>query len=224
MIAREDFIYALEKLAKEGDIGTLNDFYSSELKEEDRKVVENALIDAIKAARRKEKAYVLPLLRRDDLSDEILMEAMEACRTVNWQIEPVANILRYKNKSDKIMMQAIEICADSGRISALNETLNRKDLSDAVMIKLADTLAEKGWGSYVSMFLLSRQDISETVRKSAKKSVERAERNDSISPKNAVMEYLGKNKLAGDGVLSETPGKMGRGPAGGKKERGKIRT
>lgn len=224
MITREDFIYALEKLAKEGDIETLKDFYSPELKEEDRKIVENALIDAIRVARRNGKGFVLPILRRDDISDKVLLEAMEACRTVNWQIEPVANILRYKNKSDTVMIQAIEICAENGRISALNEMLNRKDLSDAVMIKLADTLAEKGWGEHVSMFLLGRQDISDAVRKAAKKSIERAERNDNISPKNTVMEYLGKNKLAGDGILSESSEKMRRGPAVGKKERGKIKT
>ena len=224
MIKKEDFVYALGKLAKKGDIEALNDFYSSELDEEDRKLVENALVDAIKAARRNGRGFVLPILRRGDISDKVLLEAMEACRTVNWQIEPVANILRYKNKSDRVMIQAIEICAENGRMSALNETLNRKDLSDAVMIKLADTLAEKGWGNYVSMFLLGRQDISEAVRNAAEKSVERAERNDNKSPKDTVKEYLGKNKLAGDGVLSEISGKMRRGPDDVKKEKGKIKT
>ena len=144
MITKEEFVYALEKLAKKGDIDNLGDCYSTDLDEEDRKLVENALIEAIRVASRKGKGFVLPLLRRDDLSDEILLEAMEACRNIDWQIEPIANILKYKDKSDKVMVTAIEICADNGRISSLTDALKRKDLSDPVMIKLADTLAEKG--------------------------------------------------------------------------------
>jgi|GEM_PF-5989539 len=214
MVTREDFICALEELAKKPDLERLGECYSPDLDEEDRKLVESVLIEAIGTARRSGEGYVLPLLHRDDLSDEILVEAMEACRTIKWQIEPIANILRYKNKSDKVMLKAVEICAESGRVSSLTDALNRKDLSEPVMTKLINVLAEKGWTSYLSMFLLNRHDVSDSIKKVAEKAIEKAERKETLSAYDAVREYIeGRRKqLGGDGVLSETPKNMRRGP------------
>lgn len=208
MTAREDFVYALEKLAKKGDIDTLNDFYSPELAEEDRKFVETALVEAIKTAARKGKGHVLPILRRDDVTDGILLEAMEACRNDCWQVEPIANILREQKKSDEVMLKAVEICGENGRVSALRDALGRKDLSEQVMIKIAVSLAEKGWGSHVSMFLLSRKDVSEKVKEAARNAIERAKIKDAAPPKDAVRQYLEekRNRIGGDGVLSERTG------------------
>lgn len=222
MVAREDFICALEELVKKPDLERLGECYSSDLDEEDRKLVEAALIEAIGSARRSGKGYVLPLLRRDDLSDEILVEAMEACRTIQWQIEPIANILRYKNKSDKVMLKAVEICAESGRVSSLTDALNRKDLSEPVMAKLINALAERGWSSYISMFLLNRHDISDSIKKVAERAIEKAERKETLSAYDTVKEYIKgrKKQLGGDGVLSETPKNMRRGPeSNGTKEK-----
>jgi len=211
MISKEDFVYALGKLAKEGNISALNDFYSPKLDEGDRELVENALVEAIRTATRNGKGFALPILRRDDISDRILLEAMEACRTVNWQVEPIANILRYKNKSDEVILKAVEICAENNRISVLNDSLNRKDLSDRVVVEIAGALVEQGWQEHVSMFLLSRNDISTYVRNSVEKTIERTKRNEDYSPKGIVKEYFeSKGKmLGGDGVLSERNGKIG---------------
>lgn len=216
MTSKEDFIYALGKLAKEGNTNALNDFYSSGLDGDDRKLVENALVEAIRTASRNGKGFVRSILRRDDISDRVLLEAMEACRTVNWQIEPISDMLRYGNKSDEVMIKAVEVCAENNRISSLREALNRNALNDRVIIEVADALVEKGWDDYVSMFLLSRKDISTYVKNSVEKAIERTKRNEDYSPKGIVEEYLGSKgkRLGGDGTLSERNGKM----KGGKKK------
>lgn len=222
MVTKEDFVYALEKLAKEGDIKGLSDFYDQDLNEEDKTLVEDALVKGIETCVRNGTGNPARLVNRDDLSDRILLAAMEACRDQNWLSEPLAKMLRERNESDAVMIKAMEICEEHGRLSVLFEMVNKKGLSDPVMIRLAELIEERGWVSYVSR-MLQRTDISDSVREAAEKIMERTERKEQ-HPQDVIKKYLGKNKIAGDGVLSETPKNMRKGPANGEKGKGKIRT
>lgn len=164
----------------------------------------DALIEGIKACQRESNGSIIGLFELDDVNDSLILGAMEVLREKSWQIDPIVKMLREKNKSDEVMIRGMEISTEHNKLSILFELENKKGMSDSVMIKLADLLAERGWTSRVQN-LLHRPDISDSVRESIEKILE-------------------KNKLAGDGVLSETPKNMRRGPADGKKEKGKIRT
>lgn len=219
MVSKEDFVYALEKLAKEGNIEKISDFYKQDLNEEDKKLVEDAFVRGIELCLRNRRGNPARLVNREDLSDRILLAAMEACRSQNWLSEPLAKMLRERDESDAVMIKAMEICEEHSRLSVLFEMVNKKRLSDPVMIRLAELIAERGWVSYIHS-MLQRPDVSDSVRETAEKILERTERKEQ-DPLDIIKEYLGKKRIGGDGILSETPRHMRKGPANGEKGKGK---
>lgn len=211
MATKEDFVYALEKLAKEGDIDNLARFYNECGCEEDRRLIESALVEAIKTCRRNGKGIVVGFLRSEGFGDEVLLEAMEACRNSLMYMDDVANLLKRKGASDRVMIKAMEICNEKGKLSAILGLVRRKDLSDAVMIKTAAILAERRWSEEVRSNILERRDISDRVKDAVRKIIERAE-GEKHDPLDMIGRYLEKNRTGGDGILSEKPGNMRRSP------------
>lgn len=196
MITKEELI-ELERLAKEGDA--------------------DALFEGIKSCQRRSTGSVINLFERDDVSDAVILAAMDVCRDDYCLSDYIAHMVREKNKSDEIMIKGMEICERHSKLSVLFDLENKKGLSDPVIIKLADILAERGWISRTRN-LLHRPDISDSVKEKIEKIVERAERNEQDPM------AIAKKCLGGDGVLSEKPRNMrGNGP---KQDRtkGKVKT
>jgi hypothetical protein len=214
---KEDFVYALEKLAKEGDINDLAHFYKACESEEDKKLIESALVRAIKICRRNGKGTAVMFLRSEGFGDDVLLEAIEACRSSPMYRDDIAKLLKRKDASDRVMITAMEICNEKGKLSAILELVRRKDLSDAVMIKTAEILVERRWSDDVRTYILEGPNVSDRVKEAAGKIIERTEREER-NPIDLIGRYLEKNRTGGNGVLSEKPKSMRRSP-----ERNKTR-
>src|SRR3989338_3114454 len=146
MVTREDFVESLNALAKEGAIKILADLHTSATGD-DKALIEQALIAGIEiCGTRGQIDAVVNMLGREGLSDSVravaekaLIAGIGVCGTRGW-VDPVVALFEeglseaVMEKAEKALIAGIGVCGSKGRVDAVADVLERKGLSDGVLI------------------------------------------------------------------------------------------